>query len=63
MATVTMRDFGRRALGWLAAGLILASLVAASATADDYDVVLRGGRVLDPETATDALLNVGIRGG
>ena len=27
-----------------------------------YDVVLRGGRVMDPETALDAVRNVGVRG-
>jgi N-acyl-D-aspartate/D-glutamate deacylase len=30
--------------------------------AQDYDVVIEGGRVLDPETGLDAVRNVGIRG-
>jgi len=30
---------------------------------EPMDVVLRGGRVVDPESATDAVLNVGIRNG
>ena len=39
--------------------LLLPSLVAAQ----NYDVVLRGGRVMDPETGLDAVRNVGIRDG
>jgi N-acyl-D-aspartate/D-glutamate deacylase len=38
--------------------LLLPSLVAAQ----NYDVVLRGGRVMDPESGLDAVRNVGIRG-
>ena len=30
---------------------------------EDYDVVLKGGRVMDPETSLDAVMNVGIKGG
>src|SRR5262249_46249165 len=30
--------------------------------AQNYDVVLRGGRVMDPESGLDAVRNVGIRG-
>lgn len=29
----------------------------------DYDIVLKNGRVMDPETGLDAIRNVGIRGG
>src|ERR1035437_5956711 len=32
-------------------------------TAQQYDLVLEGGRVMDPETALDAVRNVGIRDG
>jgi N-acyl-D-aspartate/D-glutamate deacylase len=32
-------------------------------TAQQYDVVIEGGRVMDPETGLDAVRNVGIRGG
>ena len=32
------------------------------AQADTYDVVLRGGRVIDPETGLDAVRNIGVRG-
>ncbi|NVK24217.1 MAG: amidohydrolase family protein [Gammaproteobacteria bacterium] len=31
--------------------------------AKDYDVVLKGGRVMDPETSLDAVMNVGIKNG
>jgi len=30
---------------------------------NDYDLVIQGGRVLDPETGLDAVRNIGIRGG
>ncbi len=48
-------------------GLIIIVLtVAASAveaqTSERFDIVLAGGRVLDPETGLDAIRNVGIRG-
>src|SRR3974390_2121795 len=33
-----------------------------TATAQQYDIVLEGGRVMDPETGLDATRNVGIRG-
>ncbi len=36
---------------------------AALATAQQYDLVLEGGRVMDPETGLDAVRNVGIRDG
>jgi dihydroorotase len=38
-------------------------MAAAAAQADGYDLVIDGGRVMDPETGTDAVLNVGIRNG
>jgi len=45
--------------------LILCCLLfaAASLAAQQYDLVLAGGRVIDPETSTDAVRNVGIRDG
>ena len=45
---------------------VLTALLGASpgSLADDaYDLVLTGGRVIDPETGLDAIRNVGIRGG
>jgi N-acyl-D-aspartate/D-glutamate deacylase len=38
-------------------------LLSISAFAQQYDLVLEGGRVLDPETNLDAIRNVGIRDG
>jgi N-acyl-D-aspartate/D-glutamate deacylase len=45
--------------------LALAAVVALAspALAETYDVVLSGGRVMDPESGTDAIRNVGINGG
>jgi N-acyl-D-aspartate/D-glutamate deacylase len=44
--------------------LLLALLVTAlPVSAQTYDVVLSGGRVMDPETGLDAVRNVGINGG
>ncbi len=43
--------------------LCLLTLATAVAAAQQYDLVLEGGRVLDPETGLDAVRNVGIRDG
>jgi N-acyl-D-aspartate/D-glutamate deacylase len=45
--------------------LFLCLLVSSANTvaAQQYDLVLEGGRVMDPETGTDAVRNVGIRDG
>ncbi len=48
------------------AQLILAALLGASPgalAAEAYDLVIQGGRVIDPETGLDGIRNVGIRGG
>ena len=42
---------------------LISSVAALPGFAADYDVVLSGGRVIDPESKTDAMLNVGIRDG
>jgi len=42
--------------------LLFLSLSAAS-DAQQYDVVIEGGRVMDPETGLDAIRNVGVSGG
>ncbi len=50
---MTMRSF-----------VLLACLVVAPpAIAETYDIVLEGGRVMDPESGTDAIRNVGIANG
>jgi N-acyl-D-aspartate/D-glutamate deacylase len=43
--------------------LLLLFLISTFAAAQQFDVVLEGGRVMDPETGLDAVRNVGIRGG
>ncbi|MEZ5401036.1 MAG: amidohydrolase family protein [Bryobacteraceae bacterium] len=41
---------------------LAAFLLAAAAFAQNYDIVIRGGRVIDPESNLDAVRNIGIRG-
>jgi N-acyl-D-aspartate/D-glutamate deacylase len=43
--------------------LFVPVLSTAIASGQQYDLVLEGGRVMDPETGVDAVRNVGIRGG
>lgn len=44
--------------------IVLCAFVAASdLTAQDYDVVILNGRVMDPETGFDEVANVGINNG
>jgi N-acyl-D-aspartate/D-glutamate deacylase len=43
--------------------LLLSLILAAPAGAETYDLVLEGGRVMDPETGLDAIRNVGITAG
>jgi len=42
---------------------LLATTIATSAFAQQYDLVINGGRVMDPETNFDTVANVGIKGG
>lgn len=57
------------ARGWWAAALVfpivigLAGRSGARNVAESYDLVIAGGRVMDPESGMDAVRNVGIRGG
>ncbi|HEY6370844.1 MAG TPA: amidohydrolase family protein [Candidatus Sulfotelmatobacter sp.] len=44
-------------------GVCLLAMASAFAAAQQCDVVLEGGRVMDPETGLDAIRNVGIRDG
>ncbi len=43
--------------------LLLLALTTTMVSAQQFDLVLEGGRVLDPETGVDAVRNVGIRDG
>jgi N-acyl-D-aspartate/D-glutamate deacylase len=51
----------RRLIACLAAALLGPSVVSAQGTA--YDIVIRNGRVIDPESGLDAVRSVGIRNG
>lgn len=53
----------RLCLGLLFIVIVAAIPIAAQPSAQPYDVVLEGGRVMDPETGLDAVRNVGIRDG
>ncbi len=53
-----MKWFGRV---FLSLGLI--ATVAATAQAQSYDLVINGGRVMDPETMYDDIANVGVKDG
>jgi hypothetical protein len=47
----------------VAAALVVVSWTAVSlSSAPEFDLVLTGGRVIDPETGLDAVRNVGVRG-
>lgn len=51
-------------LGHILCAAILSMMMSAgSLIADDYDIAILGGRVIDPETGLDAQRNVGIRDG
>ena len=52
----------RRAFGVLAA-LVAAVSFTATSSAQDYDLVINNGRVMDPETQFDDVANVAIKGG
>jgi hypothetical protein len=43
--------------------LIMSVAIASTALAKDYDLVIKGGRVMDPETNFDDVANVGIKDG
>jgi len=47
----------------MACAITLAGLLAIAATPARYDLVIRGGRVMDPETGRDQIAEVGITGG
>ena len=55
---------GLRSGGWTVLCLVLALLHGAPGSGQEaFDLVLSGGRVIDPESGLDAVRNVGIRGG
>ncbi len=52
----------RSTLGLLIVAIVALALPSDAQTGEIFDIVLAGGRVLDPETRLDAIRNVGIRG-
>lgn len=42
---------------------VVLTLLAVTVSAQPFDVVIAGGRVMDPESGLDAVLDVGVRGG
>jgi N-acyl-D-aspartate/D-glutamate deacylase len=54
-------SLGESMKNWLV--MIVAALAPTLVWSAPYELVIRGGRVLDPETGLDATLNVGISGG
>lgn len=60
--TIKRRELSGNAMA-LAAALVMASSIAGMAGADEpFDIVLHGGRVIDPESGLDSVRDVGIRG-
>jgi len=55
-------NIGKRITRWLGL-LICLALIAIPALAQDYDLVINNGRVIDPETMLDEVLNVGVKDG
>ena len=63
--SISRRSLLRNAGGISALALSLASFAwfaAAAGASEPFDLVLKGGRVIDPETGLDAIRDVGIRG-
>ncbi len=48
---------------WRSALLLATAAAMVAPAQESYDLVIRGGRVMDPETRLDAVRNVGIRNG
>jgi dihydroorotase len=61
MAKQTMNR--RTALQGVAAGIVAAAVAPHSLFGADYDLVIRGGRVIDPSQRIDRLADVAVRGG
>ena len=53
--------YGRRCFFFWSVNILL--LASISSCGADYDTVIQGGRVIDPESGLDSVLNVGIREG
>jgi dihydroorotase len=59
---IILRRFSLATLTFPAVLLTTLSCQAPSAETQEYDLVIMGGRIMDPETGRDELANVGVRG-
>ena len=59
---ITLRKMNckKNTKSWLTSFLLLLSVYIQAQSSGEYDIVLTGGRVIDPETKLDAIKNVGI---
>ena len=53
----------RKSIAPAPAPVLLLAVLASACGAGGYDIVIRGGRVMDPESGLDAVMNVGVRDG
>ena len=53
----------RKTIFWSVAGIVLFGCTPPETTVERYDLVVQGGRVMDPESGLDAVRNLGIRDG
>ncbi|MCH8999214.1 MAG: D-glutamate deacylase, partial [Proteobacteria bacterium] len=58
-----MRRLPLRGLAVLTVGVALSGCGSAADTGDAHDIVIRGARVMDPESGLDAVRDVGVRHG
>ncbi len=63
MHIATSLRLGMKNLPLVSAALLSAQLLATPALAGGFDLVIKNGRVMDPETGFDAVANVGINNG
>ncbi len=61
--TMRYRTIKARSLVTLAIAICSCLMASHSAAAEQFDLVITGGRVIDPETGTDKILNLGITNG
>ena len=61
--SVTRRQFTKEAAMVTAASVVAPSLLYANAADDSLDLVIKNGRVMDPETGFDQVANVGVKDG
>lgn len=60
---ITRRQFSKEAAIASTATVIAPSLLHAQTEKDFFDIVIKSGRVMDPETGFDKIANVGVKNG